>query len=42
MKISAIHKVLEFDQDAWLKPYIDFNTKKRQEAHSLKNTFTKF
>lgn len=34
IKIRAIHKVLEFDQDTWLKPYIDFNTKKRQEAQT--------
>ena len=34
MEISAIYQVLEFDQDAWLKPYIDFNIKKRQEAKS--------
>lgn len=32
MKLKTIHRVLEFDQDTWLKPYIDFNTKKRQEA----------
>ena len=44
MEISAIYQVLEFDQDAWLKPYIDFNTKKRQEAksESEKFFFTKF
>ena len=30
--IDAIYRVLRFHQEAWLKPYIDYNTKKRQEA----------
>ena len=34
MKLSKIHRVLEFTQSAWMKPSIDFNTKKRQEAKS--------
>jgi len=29
MKVTRIHKVLEFDQKAFLAPYIEFNTKKR-------------
>ena len=32
LKLKKIHKILQFDQSAWLKPYIDFNTKLRQEA----------
>ena len=41
-ELNAIYQVLEFDQDAWLKPYIDFNTKKRQEAKSeFENNFYK-
>ncbi|MES9880481.1 MAG: hypothetical protein ABW185_06315 [Sedimenticola sp.] len=32
MRIKRIHHVLEFYQEAWLKPYIDFNTRKRAEA----------
>ena len=32
MKLKKIHKILQFDQSAWLKPYIDLNTKLRQEA----------
>jgi hypothetical protein len=36
MIVTKIHRVLTFTQDAWMKPFIDFNTKKRQEAT---NTF---
>ena len=34
MKVSRIHKVLAFDQKAYLAPYIQFNTEKRKQAHS--------
>ena len=27
-----MHKILEFKQSPWIKPYIDFNTQKRMEA----------
>ena len=30
MKLKKVHRVLEFTQKPWMKPYIDFNTKKEQ------------
>jgi len=34
MKVDRIHKVLEFDQKAFLVPYIAFNIEKRLMARS--------
>ena len=30
--VKKFHRILEFKQSAWMKPYIDFNTQKRKEA----------
>jgi hypothetical protein len=32
IKITQIHRVLVFEQAAWIKPFIDFNTQKSKNA----------
>ena len=32
LKLKKVHKVIQFYQEAWLKPYIDMNTELRKEA----------
>ena len=34
LKVTKVHRALEFDQSPWLKTYIDFNTQKRRAAES--------
>ena len=38
LKLKKIHRIIECNQEAWLKPYIDMNTEFRKEA---KNDFEK-
>ena len=38
LALKNVHRVIKFNQNAWLKPYIDMNTKLRQKA---KNNFEK-
>ena len=38
MILDRIHRAIEFDQSAWMKPYIDFNTQLRTK---VKNDFEK-
>ena len=38
LRLTRVHKVLEFEQEAWMAPYIDFNTRMRAAA---KNDFEK-
>ena len=32
--MTKVHRIIKFQQRAWLKPWIDFNTGKRKEAKS--------
>ena len=42
LKLRKIHRVIEFNQDAWLEPYIDNNTKLRKVApNDFKKDFFK-
>ena len=38
LKLIKVHRITQFDQEAWLKPYVDMNTELRKEA---KNDFEK-
>ena len=32
--LKEVHRVIQFNQEAWLRPYIDMNTRLRKEAKS--------
>ena len=32
MVVIKIHRIISFTQSQWFKPYIDFNSEKRQKA----------
>ena len=34
VEIGQVHNILSFDQSAWLKKYIDFNTEKIKQANN--------
>ena len=34
LKLAKIHNIIQFDQEAWLKPYIDLNTRLRKDAEN--------
>ena len=38
LKLEKVHRIIELNQEAWLKPYIDMNTELRKVA---KNDFKK-
>jgi hypothetical protein len=39
LKVTKIHKVVKFEQDAWLRPFIDFNLDKRKEFPAIGDLF---
>ena len=34
LKFKKVHRLIEFHQEAWLKPYIDMNTELRKVAEN--------
>ena len=37
--LNKVHRVIEFNQNSWLNPYIDINTDQRKQKIILKKTF---
>ena len=40
--LKRVHRVIQFNQRAWLKRYIDMNTGLRKEVKNKKKLFRKF
>ena len=38
--MEKVYRVFKFNEKAWLKPYIDMNTKLRQKEKNLRTTFS--
>ena len=42
MKLTKLHRALQFKQSDWMKTYIDFNTEKRKNAaNDIEKDFVK-
>ena len=39
--LKKVHRVIKFNQNAWLKPYIDINTDLKKEKNDFQNDFFK-
>ena len=37
--LKRVHRVIQFNQEAWLEPYIDMNTKLRKAKNELEKDF---
>ena len=35
LKLTKVHRIIQFDQEDWLKQYIDMNTESRKEAKKI-------
>ena len=41
MKLKKIHRILKFKQSDWVRPYIDFNTNKKESTNESDKNFFK-
>ena len=35
LKLKRLHKVIQFNQEAWMKPYIEMNIELRKRAQNI-------